>query len=208
MKSHDIAATQRRLSNIAHWIEGALLGLLAILALLEALGVISGVARYVRPRVLLAAGTSLPWFVLGHDHVELGHARKILKDPQQRQHLAMSMLLFGAGIAELVATAGWLGAAAYEWPLVLAAIGVMFTVHTQHGDHTAMSAAVRFHRVLGGIMVVTSVASVIELAAGAPAVTSAAMLLAVAGLLVAYREPSGAYQVGQTHGAHGGGCCA
>src|SRR5262245_1585534 len=160
------AAQARRLSNIGHWAEGALFGALGILALLQALDLLTGAARFVPATVLLLAGAFLPAFLFGHSHGTPGHARVLLKDPQQRQHLAMAGLLLAAGGAELAVVLGAPTGLGYVWPAVLAVIGVMFTLHTQHGDHAAMAKAIRFHRVLGATIILAGMARAAATATG------------------------------------------
>lgn len=210
MGEQHAGATQRRLSNIGHWAEGGLFAALGVLALLQALGKLTGGARYIAPMPLLVGGIFLPLFLFGHSHGNTGHAHEIVKDPQQRQHLVMAVLLLVAGLAELALVAGWttITAVAYVWPAGLAVIGVMFMVHTQHGDHAAMASAVRFHRMLGLVLLAAGIARGVQIATRTPdgpaAYVSAILVLVVAALLVTYREPEGAYTTAKTpdHGPH------
>lgn len=206
--AQDSGGTQRRLSNIGHWAEGALFAALGVLALLQVSGSVGGRSVYASPVLLIGAGVFLPAFLFGHGHGSQGHAKQIAADPQQRQHLVMAALLFISGLAELALVAGWIMtiAASYVFPAALAIIGIMFMLHTQHGDHAAMAKAVRFHRLLGMTILLSGVSRAIALHQGRGfAYASAVLLLVVAALLVTYREPQGAYTGGdsQTRG-HGG----
>jgi hypothetical protein len=201
MAEQDLAGTQRRLSNVGHWVEGGLFLLLGALALLQTTGTISGGARYAAPVLLVAAGAFLPIFLLGHGHNHGGgdHRKQLLADPQQRQHLVMAGLLFVSGLTELALAAGWVSIAglAYVWPASLVIIGVMFMLHTQHGDHAAMAKAIRFHRILGTAIALAGITRGVQIATrtfdGPLAYASPLLLLVVAALLVTYREPEGAY---------------
>ena len=210
MSPQDLAAAQRRLSNVGHWAEGGLFAAVGLIALLQALGWTGGAARYASPVLLILAGVFLPVLLFGHSHGTAGHSREIARDPQQRQHLVMAALILVAGIAELALAAGWLAMrpVIYVWPAALVVIGIMFMLHTQHGDHAAMARAVRFHRLLGAAIVLAGGASAAQRAAGdltgALAFAAPLLLLVVAGLLVTYREPSGAYEAGGEARGHGG----
>ncbi len=199
--TNNLAPSQRRLSNLGHWIEGGLFATVAVLGLLGSVAALDG-ARIGAAAILVLAGLALPALLFGHDHGRSGHARELLRDPQQRQHLAMAGLLAVAGVAELVTAAGIsIGLLAYVWPAALVTIGVMFMPHTQHGDHAAMAQAVRFHRALGAVIVIAGGAAAWSAATGTLAVAPIAMLV-VAAMLVTYREPTGAYdQPGHAHHA-------
>lgn len=205
--AEDLGHAQRKLSNIGHWAEGGLFAALGILVLLQASGTLSRNGRFAIPVLLLAAGAFLPIFLFGHGHGTPGHAKEVAADSQQRQHLVMAALLFVSGFAQLALSAGWVTtmALAYVWPGALAIIGVMFMLHTQHGDHAAMQKAIRFHRLLGTILVLSGVAYVVALHQGrAFAHVHGALLLVVAALLITYREPEGAYAAGTTGDGRGG----
>ncbi len=210
MAQDDQAASQRRLSNVGHWAEGALFAIMGVVALLEALGKLGGAARYLPAAPLVLAGIVIPAILFGHSHGAASHQREMMKDPQQRQHLAMAALILVSGLAELGLRAAWLPFTpfAYTWPAALVVIGVMFMLHTQHGSHQAMAKAVRFHRLLGAVIALAGVARAVQIATKEPrggfAFASAALLFVVAGLLVTYREPEDAYDAPGDHRAHQG----
>lgn len=55
------------LPNLAHWIEGAIIGLVAIIALIQAFGFLnSGLARFLWPGLIFLAGLFLPPYILLH----------------------------------------------------------------------------------------------------------------------------------------------
>ena len=196
----DWAAQARQLSNAAHWAEGVLFGIIGFLAFLQALGVIGGALLYLYPALLVMAGLLIPIILFGHRHEGMhgGHLA-VLDDPQQRQHLTMAGLVLIAGVTEIARLAGILSTPlfGYVWPAVLVIIGVLFTRHTQHGDHAAMIQATRFHRLLGVVLILAGLAKAMQVWEGDPrgliAFVWALILLVAAGLLITYREPVGAY---------------
>lgn len=90
----------------------------------------------------------------------------------------------------------------YAWPGVLVLIGGMFVFHAQHGSHEAVARAVRFHRLLGAVLIAAG------LLAGSHALwrrLSLAylwplVLLLAAVLLIVYREPEGAWELEGSEG--------
>lgn len=200
MKS-DFAAQARQLSNLGHMAEGALFAALGLLALLQALGFISNALLALTPLLMIAAGITIPVILFGHSHKgqDAGmHRRVVLNDPQQRQHLIMASLVLLSGLAEFARLAGILAPlSGYVWSVALVLIGVMFMRHTQHGEHAAMMQALRFHRILGGVIaaagIVRGIQGWIGDERGLFAFAYALVLLVVAALLLTYREPAGAY---------------
>lgn len=198
---NDFAAQARQLSNLGHIAEGALFGIIGILALLQALGFIGGALLYLTPLLMIAAGITIPVILFTHSHPGVdsaSHRRAVLDDPQQRQHLTMAGLVLISGLAEIGLLAGILPSLfGYVWSLALVIIGVMFMRHTQHGEHAAMQQAVRFHRILGGAIALAGIVKGIQVWTGDErglfAFPYALLLLVVAALLLTYREPAGAY---------------
>jgi hypothetical protein len=192
----------RQIVNVAHVLEGVVIGAAAIAMLLEA-RVESRAARLAWPGLMVAAGVGLLLFMLVPHHglVEaMTQWRFVLGDPQQRQHLVIAILLTFAGLVEVqrrrehLAARGW----GFAWPAALAAIGTLFLVHTQHGTAEAVASAVRVHRYLGAAFVVAGVLSAVNASRFRPSrrlsLAVAVVLLATASLLIAYREPPGAYE--------------
>jgi hypothetical protein len=194
----------QQISNLAHWVEGAVLALAALIALAQAAGYLGGPrARYLWPGVVLTAGIFLLGYLLIPHH-GLGLTREqwafVFGDPQQRQHVVLAALAVLGGAAELAYRAGRLDGWGWQlaWPLAAAVIGGMFALHTQHGVHEAVARAVLMHRVLGSLLIATGVLRVAELLwvprASWLAFAWGLTLLAAAALLVLYREPEGAYR--------------
>lgn len=193
------------LSNIGHWIEGSLLATVAIIALLEALGLIKW--RLVWQSLLFIAGIFLIAYLLLHhgvDNIKLVW-NLIWKDAQQRQHLLMAFLLCLAGLSEILAKKYKASLLLYVWPIALSIIGIMFLVHEQHGTSEAVKRAQTIHIYLGiSLILVSIVVTVGRITAGKyrwPAYVWPGLLLATSILLLTYREPGGAYRKpGNTHG--------
>jgi hypothetical protein len=207
----------QQISNLAHWIEGALLGAAALVALSQArtqpetqtraraepsarAGRVR--ARYAWPSLVLIAGVALLAYLLLPHH-GLANAREqwvfIFGDPQQRQHVVVAALAIAGGGAELLFRAGRVRSAAWQlvWPAAVTAVGLMFATHTQHGTDEAVRRAARTHQVLGVLLVATGVLRVAELAGGDWLAFSWALTLLGASVVLAfYREPEGAYQPG------------
>lgn len=205
----------RFLSNLGHWIEGGILGTVAIVALLEALGYLAGDrSRFLWPGFVLLAGVVLlAYMFLHHGLGRVGASwRFVTGDPQQRQHFFMAVLLLVAGAAELVhrmpsASGSVWG---FVWPGALLVIGILFTVHTQHGTQAAVTWAARVHRYLGLLLIAGGAARAAQVVGVAKvgwlAFAWPLLLLVSAVLLLAYREPKGAYESSSSQhasGAHG-----
>ena len=85
----DIAALMRRWSNWGHWAEGWLLGVVGVVAILEATGALSGGWQYLWPAFLVVAGLLLPAVIFGHGHEDyenLGGAEGSHYSPDSRWH--------------------------------------------------------------------------------------------------------------------------
>ena len=201
----------RQISNLAHLAEGIVLGTAALIALAQARGLFDeGKQRYAWPTLVVAAGVFLlGYLVIPHHGLENARTqwRFVFGDPQQRQHVMISLLVLVGGALELLATAGKLNGRLWHlaWPAALLLVGVLFLIHPQHGTSEAVARATLVHRILG-----TTLAGA-GIIAGANAVRAAhshalatlwpVALLAASVLLLIYREPSGAYHGSQSeHG--------
>ncbi len=193
----------RFLSDLAHWIEGGILGAVALAALAEAAGRLrASPGRYLWPSLILVAGLFLaPYLFLHHGLAQIDKTwRLVLQDMQQQQHLTMAALLLVAGAAELAARGGALRALAWRlaWPAALAAIGALFLIHLQHGAEAAVTWAQTVHRYLGIVLIAAALLRAAQVVGLRPARLFAygwaLALLAAALLLASYREPEGAYE--------------
>jgi len=196
----------RQISNLAHGIEGIVLGLAALIAIVQATGRLNtGRARYLWPALILLAGAGLLFYLVVPHH-GLARARAqwefVFGDPQQRQHLVIAALIILAGLAEVLARSGRLEAhvGSLVWPAVLLIVGVLFVIHQQHGTSAAVMRAMLVHRWLGSLLVAAGALAGIDAMrsrrGGAMTAGWAVMLLLASLLLIVYREPEGAY-----HGA-------
>lgn len=188
------------LSNAAHIVEGAIIGVIALLALAQAMGyAVSGRARLAWPGLVLFAGVFLLLYLLipwhGLDQA-VAQWQYIFSDAQQRQHLVIAVALTLAGVAEVLylrRADAWLEPI---FPLATLSVGVAFFVHTQHGTSEAVQRAVLIHQLLG---VVLGSAGVLALGARIKPhlrwlqFAWPLALLIAALLLFVYREPAGAY---------------
>jgi hypothetical protein len=200
----------QQISNLAHQVEGAVLGLAAVIALVQATGRWStGPIRFLWPGLILGAGIFLLGYLLLPHH-GLHHALDqwgfIFGDPQQRQHLVLAVLITVAGAAEVLHLAGRVQAAgwAFVWPGAALVAGGLFLLHTQHGTTEAALRAGLVHRYLGVLLIASGVLKAAEVLWSARARWLAfpwvLTLFAAALLLAAYREPEGAYR--EEHGTH------
>jgi uncharacterized membrane protein HdeD (DUF308 family) len=194
----------RQISNLAHWIEGAVLGSAALLALVAASGrPAADRARRAWPALVLTAGILLFGYLV-FPHHGLNRTREqwafVFGDPQQRQHVLLAMLAALGGAAELFHRTGRLRSRAWQlvWPAATITAGLLFALHTQHGTGDAVARAILIHRVLGSLLVGVGVLKVADafserrrpwLAFAWPLA-----LLGAAILLASYREPAGAYE--------------
>lgn len=197
----------RAISNFAHWVEGAFIALLAIVALLEALGRLgAGKQRYLWPILVFTAGAFLAITLLfPHHGLDLARAQIefVWNDPQQRQHVFIAFALLAAGVAEYLRRrrpewdVSWLR---FVWPAATASIGLSFLLHTQHGSGEAIAAATRIHQVLAILLLSAGVVGAGDAAVRrrkrSLAVAWPVLLLMAAVVLIAYREPAGAYEEG------------
>jgi hypothetical protein len=185
------------LSNWGHEVEGFLALLMAIAGMLDLIhGAPERRMRYLAASLNVLAGLILGPVLLLHHGATV--ARAMLADPQQAQHVAMGFLLVIGGGARLIGEAT---GRSREGSLCLAAcvgaIGVLFLFHAQHGTDHAVMVAMVIHRLLG-LAFLTCAVSAAAFAWGrerrrAPGWVSQLSLLAIALLLIAYREPQGAF---------------
>lgn len=186
----------QQLSNLGHWIEGALLAMVAILAFLEYRGIIKN--KFMWPSLILIAGIFLPAFMLLHHGVDKINLvwQLTISDPQQRQHLIMAGLLFFAGLSEIIARNKNVSLLYYAWPVVLSIIGIMFLIHPQHGTSEAVQLAQKIHILLGIMLFLAAIFKVIVLLSERHSLSIVwiVMLFITAALLLLYKEPKGAYK--------------
>lgn len=193
----------RQISNLAHVIEGVVLGLAALIALLQATGRLdTGRYRVLWPGLILMAGTGLLFYLIVPHH-GLSRARVqwsfVFGDPQQRQHIVIATLMLLAGLAEVLTRSSRLEARAWSlaWPMTLLLVGILFVVHRQHGTSAAVVRATLVHRWLGSVLIGAGVLAGLDAMrsrrGGLLGVGWAVMLLVASVLLMLYREPEGAY---------------
>lgn len=139
-------AEQRRLSDLGHIVEGTLLGAVAVLALLDAVGIVAW-AWLVWSLLLLFSGVVLLFLIYARHPSSDWNA--IWNDRQQRQHTQIAGVSVLAGAAELVRAGAPNVILALVFPTVLVFIGALFVIHKQHGMGKAVEQAVVKHRVLG-----------------------------------------------------------
>ena len=177
--------------------------LVGLLALLQAFGYAqSRGVQYVWPGLILVAGVFLPVFILLQRGIgDIGTTwNLVVRDPQQREHFAMAVLLLAAGLAEVLLRTKKSRAAILKFvaPVALAIIGVLFFVHTEYGTPEAVAEAARKHTYMGLAILLSGLfkgADVLWRKRFAwLAFPWIAMLLVAALLLITYREPPGAYR--------------
>ena len=188
-------------SNIAHRVEGILFLIIGIIVVLQALDYLrNSKARYLWPVFILVSGLFLPIFTFSHHFDEMALAWKAtIYDPQQLQHLIMSILITIAGVAEVIYLRGQgkNKLLQFVFPLAVGVIGILFITHPQHGTSEAVLRAAATHMYLGTALVLAGIFKAIEvIQRGAKKwlTFSWAFFLTIAALLLlSYREPEGAY---------------
>lgn len=195
------------ISNLAHWIEGGMFGVVAVMALLQVFGYANSKgAQYVWPALVFIAGLFLPAYILlqrGPDEIGVTWTA-VIRDPQQREHFLMALLLLAAGLAEILHRARaprvkWLGLVA---PSAFVAIGFLFFIHTEYGTPEAVAESVLKHRYFGLVIALAGLFKAAEVLWRRRfkwlAFPWIALLFIAAVLLMTYREPPGAYRTGQS----------
>lgn len=170
-----------------------MLGGAAVLALIDAVRPELGWPRRWWPRFAMGAGVALGGLILGGSLHHGGPRRYLRHEHQDREHLTMAAMIAGGGAVEQFAPTrlSGLGTAA-----ALAGVGGMFLTHEQHGTGAAREQSERTHRRLGGSLIAAGTARAAD-ALGVPGpwrFAWPALALGVSGQLVAYREPTGAYE--------------
>lgn len=184
---------RRMLSNIGHWVEGAVLGGAGGLGALDAARPDLGWPRRWSPRLAIGAGAALGGMILGGSLHHGGPRRYLRHEHQDREHLTMAAAIaaggaieeFGPGRAAGLGTAGALGV-----------VGQMFLTHEQHGAGEAREQAERTHRRLGVSLIAAGVAKGADAldVPGPWRTVWPVLALGVSAQLLAYREPEGAYE--------------
>ena len=203
MRTHRFASHTpeelRRLSNLGHLLEGLLLAVVGVLAILGAVGV-ANLAPTAWPILNIVAGVLL--LILIYPRHPRSDWPAIWRDPQQRQHTLIAAALAVASLAELLGARGSSGAGwSYAWPVALLLIGALFLTHTQHGQGQAVARAVLLHRILGGAIMLGGILRLADVSAagGVFAFLWPLALLAAAAQLLLYREPEGAFEAESRH---------
>lgn len=191
------------ISNLAHWIEGGMFGVVAVIALLQAFGYANSKgAQYIWPALVFVAGLFLPAYILlqrGLDEIAVTSAA-VIRDPQQREHFLMAFMLLMAGLAEIVhrargARTKWFGLVA---PSAFIIIGFLFFIHTEYGTPDAIAESVRKHRYFGLVIALAGLFKAAEVLWRRRfkwlAFPWIVLLFIAALLLITYREPPGAYR--------------
>ena len=191
------------ISNIGHTIEGVLFAIVAVIALLEALGYVkSKGVRYLWPSLIVLAGIFLPAYILlqrGIDEIGVSW-NFVAHDPQQRQHIFMAFLLVVAGAAELAVRSNKVHVRFWKFvaPSALLVIGVTLLFHTQYGTAEAMAVSMRKHHYQGVTVIFVGFFKFAELlwqrTQSWLAYPWIVVLLIASALLITYREPWGAYR--------------
>ena len=203
----------REISNLAHALEGVVLGVVALIVIAQAVGWLSsGRQRYLWPGLVVAAGGVLLGYLLlpHHGFAKAGlQYRFVFGDPQQRQHIVIAALLLAAGVVELRIRVGRLDRrrSSLAWPVAIVAIGILFLIHPQHGTSESVARATLVHRYLGTAMLAVGLVSGVDsMRERRSAVLQAGWglaLLTAAVLLLIYREPAGAYHEPMSHDMSG-----
>lgn len=195
------------ISNLAHWIEGGIFGIVAVIALLQAFGYArTGFLRYMWQGLILVAGAFLPFYLLlqrGFD--QAGESlRFVIGDQQQREHVFMSLLLLSAGAAETLLAANLIRGRGWRFvaPTALVLIGVILIFHTEYGTAEAIAESVTQHRYQGILVILVGLFKAAQVLWSRKfrwlEFIWVFLLFGAAVLLISYREPEGAYKTNVT----------
>jgi hypothetical protein len=184
---------RRKLSNLGHWIEGAVLGIAGGLALLDATKrELEWPGRW-WPRLTAAAGVALGGFIIGGTFHHGGPRLYLRHEHQDREHLEMAAIIAAGGTLEAV---GRGRLARLATAAALTTIGRLFLAHEQHGRDEAQTRAKVVHQRLGYTLVLTGgakAADALEIR-GPWRVVWPVLALLVAAQLLRYSEPVGAFE--------------
>lgn len=175
----------------------------AVIALLQALGYAqSKGAQYLWPGLILIAGIFLPAYILlqrGFDRIGITW-NLVIRDPQQREHFLMALLLLAAGLAEVLDRAKLLVTNLLKFvaPAAFVAIGLLFVFHTEYGTPEAIAESVLKHRYLGVVIAMAGLLKAADVLWRKRfkwlAFPWILLLFVAALMLITYREPPGAYK--------------
>lgn len=183
---------ERLLSNIGHWIEGAIIATAGLSSLRLAL---TDDERHNvhQANVLIGAGSVLGVGLVAGSFHHGGPVTFFKADMQQRQHLQMSGLITVAGLLRRLGRAGGLLSSV---PVGL--VGQMFLSHEQHGTDEAAARAKKRHDLLGRTIIAgAAIGALGDITRWRFVRALAGAAMVGAGLqLLTYREPEGAYEPG------------
>lgn len=191
------------ISNLAHWFEGGMFGVVALIALMQTLGYAqSKGAQYLWPGLILVAGIFLPAYILmqrGFDGLGITW-NLVIRDPQQREHFLMALLLLAIGSVETLIRKDVLRAEIWRFvsPVALVLIGTLLLFHTEYGTPEAIAEAARKHTILGLVIILAGLFKAAEVRWRGRfkwlAFPWIVLLFVAAFMLITYREPPGAYK--------------
>jgi uncharacterized membrane protein HdeD (DUF308 family) len=203
--------TLRAASNFAHSVEGAILLLAATIATIQALGIATrGNRELLWPGLILcSAGFLGGYLILHHGWSLAGEVFHYLaRDPQQRQHLLISLFALIAGISETAAVfvkrerQRLSRLLSFGFPIAGVCIAAAFLSHQQHGTLQATIQAQRVHELLAVVFLAMAALRIISLQRPASLKYRLSWPIALAGagvLLLTYREPPGSYEPANSH---------
>ncbi len=191
-------------TNIGHWFEGIILGIVAIIYLIQLLGYLRiEAAKYLVAALILLGGLFLSPYLLLHHGINNAGATwyYVVNDPAQLQHFIMGNILLVVGLVEILIATKALQHKLWSalFPLSVAIIGILFLVHPQHGTGIEFVRATRIHHYLGCLLITGGIAQAIALQNNRYRKLSYLWVVALiisTGLLFGYREPS------ETHDAN------
>ena len=194
MKSHvpnpHTPHQERVLSNIGHWVEGAIVTAAGLSSIRFAM---TGDQRHDlhQSNVLIGAGSVLGIGLIAGSLHHGGPAKFFTADMQQRQHLQMSGLITVAGLLRRL---GRVGAIASN--MLIGGVGQMFLSHEQHGTDEAAARAKRRHDLLGRTIITGAAGGAVgDITRWRWVRAFAGAAMVGAGLqLLFYKEPDGAFE--------------